>query len=263
MGNVKKIVTTVLLSLALATAAFADELVLRNGSAFSGIVREEGDRVSVEMDFGTMSFKKVDVRSITKGRDPIHEFDEKSKSATDVKGMLELAAWAREKGLGTRSTDLYRKILTLDADQADARKALSYEKVNGQWLTGDDLMVARGFVKVNGKWLARETAERVLEQDAQAMMENERVQLARRVADQRHSEEMTRIGLERERLELEKQRDERWWWRNSWYGGPQPYGVSVPVLLPANLSPSQSVPLTPPSVVPPGQPSPVPPSHPR
>src|SRR5204862_4833854 len=44
--------------LAMATAALADEVVLKNGSAFSGIVREEGDRVVVEMDFGTMAFKK-------------------------------------------------------------------------------------------------------------------------------------------------------------------------------------------------------------
>ena len=253
---------TVLLSLLLAATAFADELVLKNGSAFNGIVREEGDRVVIEMDFGTMSFKKVDVRSISRGKDPINEFDEKAKAATDVKGMLELAAWAREKGLGTRSTDLYRKILTLDPDQADARKALGFEKVNGQWLTGDDLMVARGFVKVNGRWLSKDTAELMLEQEAQAKMENERIQLAKRMADQRHSEEMTRISLDRDRLELEKQRSDPWWWRNSWNYGYGPYGGSG-YALPANLPPPQPVPPTAPTVLPLGQPSPVPPSRPR
>ena len=62
MGTVMKNVMTAILSLLLASAVSADELVLKNGSAFSGIVREEGDRVIVEMDFGTMSFKKIDVR---------------------------------------------------------------------------------------------------------------------------------------------------------------------------------------------------------
>jgi len=159
MTPVKLTVRALALSLALASAALADEVVLKNGSSFSGIIREEGDRVVVEMDFGTMSFRKVDVRSISKGSDPYSEFETRAKTATDVKGLLELAAWAKEKGLGTKATDLYRRILTLDPDQADARKALGYEKVAGQWLAGDDLMVARGFVKVNGRWLVKETAE--------------------------------------------------------------------------------------------------------
>ena len=59
-------VRTLLLSLALASAALADELVLKNGSSFNGIVRESGDKVTVEMDYGTMTFKKVDVRSISR-----------------------------------------------------------------------------------------------------------------------------------------------------------------------------------------------------
>jgi len=259
MGTVMKNVTTAILSLLLASAVSADEVVLKNGSAFSGIVREEGDRVVVEMDFGTMSFKKIDVRSISRGLDPIHEFDEKAKAVKDVKGMLELAAWAREKGLGARSQELYRKILTLDPDQADARKALGFEKVNGQWLTGDDLMVARGFVKVNGRWLSKDTAELMLEQEAQAKMENERIQLAKRMADQRHSEEMTRIGLERDRLELEKERSDSWGWRNGWYYGSAPWCGAGGAVLP----PPQPIPPTPPTVVPLGQPSPLPPSRPR
>lgn len=258
-----KNVQTVILSLLLASAASADELVLKNGSAFNGIVREEGDHVVIEMDFGTMSFKKVDVRSISKGQDPIHEFDEKAKAATDVKGMLALAAWAREKGLGARSTDLYRKILTLDPDQPDARKVLGFEKMNGQWLAGDDLMVARGFVKVNGKWLAKETAELMMEHDAQGRTESERIEMAKRVSDQRHSEEMTRIAIERDRLELEKQRSDPWWWRTGWAPGYGNYGVSGGYVLPANLPPPQQVGPTPPTVIPLGQPTPLPPSRPR
>lgn len=263
MGTVMNLVKTATFSLLLASAALADEVVLRNGSVFSGIVREEGDRVVVEMDFGTMSFKRIDVKSITKGKDPVTEFSEKLNAATDVKSMLELAAWAKEKGLGARTTDLYRRILTLDPDQAEARKQLGYEKVNGQWLQGDDLMVARGFVKVNGKWLTKETAELVMEQEAQAKIENERIQLAKRMADQRHSEEMTRIGLERERLEMEKRGEYPWWWRNGWYFGPQSYYGSGGYLLPTNLPPPAPIPPTSPTVVPLGQPSPLPPSRPR
>jgi hypothetical protein len=248
------------LSLVLVSAALADEVVLRNGSSFTGLVREVGDRIVVEMDFGTMTFKKVDVRSISKGNDPYSEFETRSKAATDIKSMLELAAWAREKGLGTKATELYRRILTLDPDQADARKALGYEKFDGQWLTNDDLMVARGFVKVNGRWLTKDMAERLFAQDELARQENDRIQLAKKIADQRHEQEMTRIALER--LELERADRDRWWWRNGWAYGAAPFCGPAAYLLPA-LPPAGTLPLSPPSVLPLGQPSPLPPGRTR
>ncbi|HLY09622.1 MAG TPA: hypothetical protein VKW04_09990 [Planctomycetota bacterium] len=250
------------LSLALALSAQADEVVLKNGSAFSGIVREEGDRVVVEMDFGTMAFKKIDVRSISRGNDPISEFETRAKSATDVKGMLELAAWARLKGLGSRATDLYRRILTLDADQADARKALGYQKVAGQWLEGDDLMMARGFVKFRGRWYTKDMAERLMHEEELALQENERLELAKRIADQRHNEELTRIGQEQQRLEMERQGLDRWGWRNGWVYAPSPM-CGFGYFLPATLPPPQPIPLSPPSILPQGPPSPVPLGRPR
>jgi len=70
---------------------------------------------------------------------------------------------------------------------------------------------------------------------------------------------MTRLGLERDRLEYEKSRESRWWWgRNGWVFGPSPFGGVVGYVLPSNPGPSQTVPLSPPSTVPPSQPSPVP-----
>src|ERR1043165_5528507 len=117
-------VRTLALSLALASAALADEVTLKNGSTFSGIVREQGDRVTIEMDYGTMSFKKVDVRSISRNNeDFLSQFQEKAKTALDVKSMMELAAWARDRGLAGRATELYRKVIVLDPDQAEARTA--------------------------------------------------------------------------------------------------------------------------------------------
>jgi hypothetical protein len=252
---------TLLVFLSLVSAALADEIVLRNGSSFSGVVREDGDRVVVEMDYGTMTFKKIDVKSIHRGEDLLSQFQERAKTATGAKSMVELAAWARDKGLTGRAQELYRKVLQLDADQAEARKALGFEKVNGLWLSGDDLMTARGFVKVNGRWMNKDSADRALEQEAQARIESDRVTLDRRVADQRHEQEMTKIGLERERIEIERLRAERErsWWRTGW--GFSPFGGVSGYILPPSPAPSQTVPPTPPTVVPLGSPSPVPPTR--
>jgi len=257
---------TLLLSLALASAALADEVVLKNGSAFSGIVREDGDRVVVELEFGTMTFKKVDVRSISRnGEDVLSQFQQKLRTATDAKSMMELAAWARDKGLSGRASELYRKVIVLDPDQAEARKALGYEKVNGLWLTGDDLMTARGYVKVGGRWMMKDSADRVLEQETVARIESDRLAQLRREGDQRHEQEMTKIGLERERLEIEKRKleeRERWAWRYGSWGActPGPFGGVAGYILPAATA-SQVVPPTPPTVVPLGPPSPVGPSR--
>jgi hypothetical protein len=257
------IMKALLLSVSLVSAAWADEVVLKNGSSFSGIVREQGDKVIVEMDYGSMTFKKVDVRSIQRGEDVLTQFQEKARTATDVKGMMGLAAWAKDKGLAGRAIELFRKVIVLEPDQAEARQSLGFEKVNGQWLAGDELMTARGFVKVGGRWLNKDTAERILEQEAVQKIEVDRADLARRVADQKHVEEMTRLSLERDRLEFEKSRENRWTWRNGWMFGPAPFGGVAGYILPSNPAPSQTVPLTPPTTVPLGQPSPVPPTRAR
>jgi hypothetical protein len=258
--RVMNTVRTLLIALSLASAALADEVVLRNGSSISGVVREDGDRVVVEMDYGSMTFKKIDVKAIHRGEDLVSQFQEKAKAATDVKSLMELASWARDKGLAGRAQDLYRKVIALDGDQAEARKALGYEKVNGLWLSGDELMTAHGFVKVGGRWMNKDSADRLLEQEAQERIESDRAALERRVADQRHEQEMTKIGLERERIEIERLRAERdrWWWHNGWGVAPF-YGVAG-YILPVT-APSQWVPPTQPTVVPLGSPSPVSPAR--
>ena len=75
-----------------------------------------------------MTFKKVDVRSISRGSDVLTQFQDKAAKATDAKGMMEVAAWARDNGLAGPAQELYRKVIVLDPDQAEARKALGYEK---------------------------------------------------------------------------------------------------------------------------------------
>src|SRR6185436_20399554 len=105
-------------------------------------------------------------------------------------------------------------------------------------------------------------ADRVRELEAADKIEVDRANLARRVADQKHVEEMTKLSLERDRLEYEKSRESRWGWRNgTWMYGPAPFGGVVGYVLPVNPGPSQTVPPTPPTTVPIGPPSPVGPSR--
>ena len=202
-------VKTLLLSLAIALPCAADELVLKNGAAFSGAVREEGDKVVIELDFGTMTFRKSEVRSFKKTSDPIQEYERKLQGATDAKSTYEVAVWAREKGLGTRANDLLRKVVSLDPDHAGARRALGFEKVDGKWLEGDDLMTARGLLKHNGRWLPKDTVEKIHENEKQIHIEAERRETAERIARLHCEVELAKVQLERERLEKERLERER------------------------------------------------------
>src|SRR5688572_23977397 len=106
--NGMKVALAVLL---LAAPAAADEVILRNGSSFSGIVREEGDRVTIQMDYGTMTFRKIDVREVRKSDDPLKELEVKALTVTTPKEHFELALWARDRGLQGRADELLQKVV--------------------------------------------------------------------------------------------------------------------------------------------------------
>jgi hypothetical protein len=215
-------VKTLLLLLALALPAAADEVVLKNGAAFSGVVREEGERVVLELDFGTMTFKKSEVRSVKKTTDPIKEYEQKLQAAIDAKGYYDVAVWAREKGLATRANDLFRKVVSLSPDHEGARKALGHDKVDGRWLEGDDLLMARGLLKHNGRWLPKDTVEKIQENEKHLAIETDRRQTEEKIARLRHDVAMAKVAVERERLErerLERERAESDWWRWQWSTG--------------------------------------------
>lgn len=196
----------VIAAMAVALPGFADEVVLRNGSLFTGVVREEGDNVILEVDFGTVTFRRSEVREIRRTEDPLKEYDRRYKEARDARGYYALGLWAREKGLTTRSNELFQKVISLDPDHEGARGALGYERFEGRWLAGDDLMLARGYVKHEGRWLKREMVERLLEQENQARTESERQAAAERIARMRREVEMERLAVERERVEWENRR---------------------------------------------------------
>lgn len=226
---------SVLALLLLAAPALADEVVLRNGSVFSGVVLEQGDRVTIQMDYGSMTFRKIDVREVRKTDDPLKELDAKTEAASTAKEFFELSLWARERGLKGRSDDLLNRVVFLEPDHEGARRALGYERYEGAWMKGDDLMVARGFIKHQGKWLKRETVEQILAQENAEVIDYERQKTIRRVAENDREIELQKIGLERERIEadLEKARRTRWWQTGIW----QP-GYPVIILPPGTCGPS-------------------------
>jgi hypothetical protein len=204
-------------AVALSLPASADEVILRNGSVFSGIVREEGDKVVLEIDCGTMTFRRSEVREIRRMEDPLKELDRKAPGVRDAAGYYDLGSWAKGKGLSTRANELFRKAIDLDPDHEGARRALGYQKFEGRWLTEDETMAAQGYVKHEGRWLKRETVELLIEQANQARIEADRQATAERIARMQRDVEMEKLAVEREKIERD-------YWR---FGIPLWGGFSV------------------------------------
>ncbi len=66
---------------------------------------------------------------------------------------VELARWARGKGLATESDSLLEAVIAAKVDHAGARKALGYEKIGNDWLRGEPLWQTKKWVRYLGRWM--------------------------------------------------------------------------------------------------------------
>ena len=74
-------------------------------------------------------------------------------------GQWELAQWCREHKLTAQRQVHLRRVIELDPNHVEARRALGYSQVDGRWATQEEVMKARGFVRHNGKWLMPQEVE--------------------------------------------------------------------------------------------------------
>jgi hypothetical protein len=139
---------------AISTPAFADQLVLRDGQVLEGAVQEDGEVVSIRLDVGVIGFAREEVKEIRRGESAIAEFDQRLArvSPTSAAELKQLALWAESKGLTTRATQTWRRVLELQPDEATARERLGHQRHDGKWMTEDEVMLARGLVRYGGAW---------------------------------------------------------------------------------------------------------------
>ncbi len=149
-------------SLAPATA-LADTVVLSDGQEVSGVVSEGGDRVTVDLDIGSVSFPRSEVASIRRESTPLHDFEQRRAKLdpNDVTGRLALARWAEQNGLDGSARQLYREVLVMRPDDATAREHLGYQKHDGRWLSEDEYLRATGHVRYGGAWVTQDEADRL------------------------------------------------------------------------------------------------------
>ncbi len=93
-------------------------------------------------------------------RPELVEYEKVRRQSPDtVAGQLKMADWCREHGLAEQRTMHLKRVLQLDPDQADVRRALGYHKVKDQWMTRDEEKADQGLVKRDGIWITPQRAE--------------------------------------------------------------------------------------------------------
>jgi hypothetical protein len=160
-------------SLSGAAPARGDVIELKNGGRIQGelVESEPGSESSVytiSTDAGgRISVARSEVARIV-AQSPVElEYERRKRAAADdVDAHWQLAQWSREQNLRDQYRAQLARVLALDANHELARQALGHQKKNGQWMSREEIMAARGMVWYDGKYRTPQHVE-LLEQAKQ------------------------------------------------------------------------------------------------
>lgn len=82
--------------------------------------------------------------------------------AEQVDRRVDLARWARGKGLAAEAERLLQEAIAAKPDHPAARKVLGYEKIDGAWLRGEPLWQAKKWVRYLGRWMPPTEKRRIV-----------------------------------------------------------------------------------------------------
>ena len=142
----------------LAPAVCAEVFHLANGGEVRGEVvnPDESPRshyVVKTAQGGKISLPADQVKKVDKQSAKEIEYDRLAAVAPDtVKGQWEVAEFCHENHLISQRTKHLERIVQLDPDHAEARRALGYSRVKGKWVTVEEGMDAQGRKRYKGAW---------------------------------------------------------------------------------------------------------------
>jgi hypothetical protein len=148
----------------------ADTIELRGGGQIQGKVvpdPKNKDRVQVLLLQGRhpLSLQKGQIVRVVPKADPLDDYVVKrAKAGPTAEAQYELGYWCQQNRLMDLARLHYEQALTYDPDFDAAHQKLGHTKVDGSWMTRDDLSAAQGLVKYKGRWVTAE--EKTKREDA-------------------------------------------------------------------------------------------------
>jgi hypothetical protein len=156
--------TLILISMGVSTLR-ADTFELVNGGRVEGQLIEttEGEQPQyvIELDRGgRMTVARSEVAKIDAASPSDVEYKKLARSSPDtVEAHWKLAEWCRERKLTDKRQQHLLRIVELEPNHEKARTALGFRQKNGQWVTRDDVMAARGMVLYEGRYVTPQHVE--------------------------------------------------------------------------------------------------------
>jgi hypothetical protein len=207
---------------------FADVVYLQGAGTITGrIVEQTATTVQVDVGGGIIGVPMSNVERIVKARCPLDDYEARAAklAASDTSGWLKLAEWASQNGLPMNAHDAYEKALASSPDNAEARQALGYTKLNGRWLTEDEAYQASGYVKYNGEWMTPAQAQLEQTHDAEKTARKEAQYAAVEAANQ--ADEAAAQAEEAAKEAKKAQEAQQYAYPGYGYYGGYAYGVTT------------------------------------
>jgi hypothetical protein len=160
-----RIVVPLAVLLMLASAASAEVFVLADGGRVTGdlLNPKESPRehyVIQAADGAKITLDASQVKKVLPARPNEAEYERIAPTYPDTAAaQWELAQWCREHKLTAQRQVHLRRVIELDPNHVEARRALGYSQIDGQWVTQAEVMTARGYVRRNGKWMLPQEVE--------------------------------------------------------------------------------------------------------
>jgi len=146
-------------------SACADVIELANGGQIQGEVAREDDaeRPSYVITTGggnRVTLPRSQVSRVVSQTAAQEEYHRRARALDDtVDAHWQLAQWCRDEKLRNEYRQELRRILELDPNHEPARRGLGYQLKNGQWMSREDIMAARGLVLYDGKYSTQQHIE--------------------------------------------------------------------------------------------------------
>jgi hypothetical protein len=151
------------LTLALSASAYADVIVMKDGSRIEGeILSESGGVFRVRVsEFAVVEIPALQIKDIERKLTKRQELANRREKieAGDAESLFELAQWAKKSFLNAESRALFEEALLADPDHAAARAALGFVRVDDRWVPEAEFYQSKGFVRFKGKWVPKEFAD--------------------------------------------------------------------------------------------------------
>ena len=173
----RRVAFLVLPLLLLSAPSHADDVRLRNGKVFEGVIAEErGDTVLVHIPGGSLSLARASVREIVRSASPYAEYLNRARalraSGAAAAEWLALARWARGQELDTAAREAALEAAALEPKLeglAPLLRGFGYEldAAENRWLPVAEVMKRRGLVLADGRWMSRQEAAEIARQDAE------------------------------------------------------------------------------------------------